>query len=140
MTISRLATLAHFAVLAVGCGTRAPAPSLGTTVPSSMASSGSAVTAPPVDASAEAAPSRNLRFRGTVAAIDASHTEGLSNRNWVVTMNVEQVLAGEFPGKTFAFRVHSPSKSGLVVGGSYTVEAEWTGDGYQVDQFQWQRW
>ena len=104
-----------------------------------MASSDWGVTAPLVDASAEAAPSRDLRFRGTVAAIDASPTEELSNQNWVVTMNVERVLSGEFVGKTFTFRVHSPSKSGLVVSRSYTVEAKWTGDGYEVDQLQWRR-
>jgi hypothetical protein len=39
--------------------------------------------------------------------------------------------------RTFAFRVHSPSRSGLVVGGSYDVEARWTGDGYLVDGYQW---
>jgi hypothetical protein len=134
-----LALLGCVAVLALGCGTRAPAPSPGatSTMASMTASSGPGFAAPPVDPSAEAATlSRDLRFRGTVAAIDATHTDELSNRKWVVTMNVERILAGEFIGKTFAFRIHSPSKSGLVVGGSYTVEAKWTGDGYRVDQFR----
>jgi hypothetical protein len=136
--------IACLAVLAYGCATGKPAPPSGaaSAVASSTAPGGDAADSagPPPDPSADAAASsRDLRFRGTVASIDSSRADELSNRNWVVSMKVEQVLAGELSGKMFAFRIHSPSKSGLVVGGSYTVEAKWTGDGYSVDQYQWRR-
>jgi len=54
-------------------------------------------------------------------------------------MKVEEVLDGAPPRATFAFRVHSPSRAGLVVGGTYTVEARWTEDGYLADELQWLR-
>jgi hypothetical protein len=47
------------------------------------------------------------------------------------------MTSGDFTGTQFAFRVHSPSRAGLEVGEICTVKAEWTGDGYTVDELQW---
>ena len=50
---------------------------------------------------------------------------------------VLEIVAGEFTGETFAFRIHSPSRSGLEVGITCTIRAEWTDSGYRVDENQW---
>jgi hypothetical protein len=77
-----------------------------------------------------------LVFLGTVQSI-ASSTIPQSLANWVVTFRVDRIESGEFDGKTFSFRIHSPSKSGLETGRQYVVEAMRTGAGYEVDQYQW---
>jgi hypothetical protein len=79
-----------------------------------------------------------LVFEGTVASIEISPLPQ-SRQNFIVTMRVDRVVRGQFGGKTFQFRVHSPSLSGLEVGKKYTVEAKRTKDGYAVDQHQWNR-
>ena len=63
----------------------------------------------------------------------------MSTQNYVITMRVDRVVKGQFKGKTFQFRIHSPALSGLEVGKKYTVEAKRTKDGYTVDQYQWVR-
>jgi hypothetical protein len=80
----------------------------------------------------------DLVFLGTVEKVEASPLPE-SKRNWIVHCRVEQVLSGDFPGKTFSFRVHSPAKSGLEVGNQYKIEAKRTTDGYTVDQYQWKK-
>jgi predicted secreted protein len=77
-----------------------------------------------------------LVFDGTVASIEASPLPE-STQNFVVTMKVDRVTKGQFQGKTFQFRIHSPSRSGLETGQKCTVEAKRTADGYVVDQNQW---
>lgn len=132
-----LPLLACVAALASACGSRTSAQPAGRSSEVTVASAAPPSPAPP--ASVSAAAPRDLRFRGTVIAIDAARAGAPPGRSWVVTMRVEQVLDGAFAGTTFAFRVHSPSKSGLVVGGTYSVEARWTVDGYTVDELQWRR-
>jgi hypothetical protein len=77
-----------------------------------------------------------LVFEGTVSSIEIVPLPE-SLKNFVVTMWVDRVVKGEFKNKTFQFRIHSPSLSGLKVGEKYTVEAKRTKDGYTVDQYQW---
>ena len=80
----------------------------------------------------------DLVFLGTVQSIESS-TVPQSQANWVVTFRVDSIRSGELGGKTFALRVHSPSKSGLETGKQYVVEATRTTTGYAVDQYQWMK-
>ncbi len=102
----------------------------------SVASSPDAAPVPP--ASSSPAGSGDLRFVGPVLRIEAS-TLPRSKLNWVVTMRVDRVLEGRFTGAEFAFRVHSPSRAGLVPGGHYPVHAVAVPGGWLVDEMQWQR-
>lgn len=77
---------------------------------------------------------KTLVFVGTVFSIAQGADE---LRPFIVRMEVEKVVSGEFSGGWFEFAVHSPSRSGLEEGHSYTVKAVWTGTGYEVDQYQW---
>ena len=79
-----------------------------------------------------------LVFRGTVTAIDNSPV-ARSTHNWLVTMHIDQIEQGQFRGRDFNFRVHSPTKSGLTSNGTYRVESRLTQDGYVVDEFQWNK-
>jgi predicted secreted protein len=79
-----------------------------------------------------------LVFEGTVVSIENSPLPQ-STQNFVVTMHVNRVVKGRFKGKTFQFRVHSPTKSGLTLKGKYTVEAKRVKGKYLVDQNQWSR-
>jgi len=79
----------------------------------------------------------DLVFRGTVTTLQPAPVAG-SNAGWIVTMHVQQVLAGKFSGSEFSFRVHSPAQSGLRPGETYTVRATASADGYRVDPQQWQ--
>jgi len=81
-------------------------------------------------------PSNVLVFEGTVTSITMINHELTP---WLVTLSVEKVLSEEFAGPTFSFAVHSPAKSGLAMGRSYTVRAEWKDGGYVVDPLQWRR-
>lgn len=142
-----LPLLACIGALSGACGTStSPQPAgsgsavASSTSPSEVTSASAAPTSSAVPlASASAQGPRHLRFRGTVTAIDAARAGAPPDRSWVVTMRVEQILDGAFAGATFAFRVHSPSRAGLVVGGTYLVEAQRTGEGYAVDELQWRR-
>jgi hypothetical protein len=78
----------------------------------------------------------DLVFLGTVEKVEVSSLPR-SEQNWIVHCRVNQVLSGNYLGKTFSFRVHSPVKSGLKVGRQYKIVAKRTVDGYTVDQFQW---
>ena len=97
------------------------------------------VVVPQQTIAAAAAPSEgDLVIVGTVTDIHsqpASH----SLRNWVITVHVEKVTTGHFSGATFSFTVHSPAKAGLVVGRTYNIRATWKGQGYEVDETQWQK-
>jgi predicted secreted protein len=86
-----------------------------------------------IDSSAAA---EMLVFEGTVIAIENSPLPK-STQNYLVTMQVNHVLKGQFKGMTFQFRVHSPTKSGLKLKETYTVEAKRFNGKYTVDQYQW---
>jgi hypothetical protein len=79
-----------------------------------------------------------LVFRGTVTTIENSPVPA-ALQNWIITMHVDQIEKGNFKGTNFAFRVHSPSKSGLTSNGTYRVTAKVTRDGFVVDEFQWNK-
>ena len=79
-----------------------------------------------------------LVFEGTAVSIENSPLPQ-STQNYVVTMQINRVVKGQFKGKTFQFRVHSPTKSGLTLKGKYTVEAKRADGKYTVDQYQWMR-
>ena len=57
-----------------------------------------------------------------------------SRRNWGVTMRVEKVKRGRYAESEFTFAIHSPARSGLEVGHRYTIEANWDGHEYLVDE------
>jgi len=78
-------------------------------------------------------PSEKLVLMGTVTAISLSAAKRPSRRNWDVTIRVEKVKVGKFSHPEFTFTVHSPSMAGLEVGGHCTIEANWTGQGYLVN-------
>jgi hypothetical protein len=80
----------------------------------------------------------DLIFLGTIEKMEASPLTH-STENWIVHCRVDQVLSGDFPGKTFSFRVHSPAKSGIEVGKQYKIEAKRTTEGYTIDQYQWRK-
>ncbi|MBA4388249.1 MAG: hypothetical protein C0404_09725 [Verrucomicrobia bacterium] len=77
-----------------------------------------------------------LVFKGTVSTIESSTSPG-GRQNWVVNMHVDKVEKGRFEGTNLSFRVHSPSKSGLVSNGTYRVEAKVGQDGFTLDELQW---
>ena len=85
---------------------------------------------------AAAAPSKTLVFEGTVVSIV---TVAHDFKPWLITVQVTKVVSGEFSGSTFEFLVHSPARSGLEKGRSYTIEAVWKNGGYTVDEHQWRR-
>jgi hypothetical protein len=80
----------------------------------------------------------DLVFRATIEQIECAPL-GVRGAflDWIIRTRVDEVLSGTFTGTHFAFRVHSPSRSGLEVGRALTVTATWTGDGYRVDEHQW---
>src|SRR5262245_25685298 len=85
--------------------------------------------------SVSAAPaSPKLVLTGTVTEIVRVARAWPSRRNWGVTLRVERVKEGEFPQSEFSFTVQSPERAGLIVGRRYTIEAEWIGRGYVVDE------
>ncbi len=85
---------------------------------------------------AAASKKKDLVLIGTIFSIRQGGDE---LRPWIVTVDVEKVISGELSGGWFSFPVHSPSRSGLEEGKSYTVRAVWNGDGYAVDELQWRR-
>lgn len=78
----------------------------------------------------------NLVIEGKVIDIQPS-TLPKSRKNWVVALQVDRVVSGEFDGKLFSFRIHSPSRSGLAIGQDISLEAKWMDSGYFVDEMQW---
>jgi hypothetical protein len=79
----------------------------------------------------------DLIFLGTLEKIYNSPSVN-PNLNWVVQSRVDKIISGKYEGKSFFFRVHSPSRSGLEVGKQYKIEAKWVHDSsYTVDDLQW---
>lgn len=77
----------------------------------------------------------DLVLRGRVESIEISPLPNSPN-NFVVTTRVLEVVEGSFAGSHFAFRIHSPSKSGIAVGQQLEVRAERAPEGYRVDPKQ----
>ena len=82
--------------------------------------------------------SGDLVFMGTVEKLAPSPLPQ-STRKWVVQCRVDKIMLGEFSGKTFSFRIHSPAKSGLEIGKQYKIVARRTPEGFAVDQYQWMK-
>jgi hypothetical protein len=80
----------------------------------------------------------HLVFLGTVEKLDTSPLPQ-STLNWVVQCRVDKIVTGQFSGKTFSFRIHSPARSGLEVGKQYKIVAKRTAEGFAVDQYQWMK-
>jgi hypothetical protein len=86
--------------------------------------------------SSPAAPS-DVVLLGTVIGIEAGKTAD-PLKQWLVTMKIERVVSGHYPEPELRFAIHSPIKSGLIFGKTYTVRATRTeGGGYDVNQYQW---
>jgi len=75
-------------------------------------------------------------FLGTVQNIVISPLEKCLD-NYVVQCRVDKILSGDIACKTFSFRIHSPTQSGLEIGKQYTIVATRTAEGFVVDQYQW---
>src|SRR4051812_2249075 len=73
-------------------------------------------------------PSQDLVLVGTMTAIRPVHVPR-SRQRWEVTVKVDKVLSGDVSGSTFSFAVHSATKAGLQLGGTYTIKATWNGSG-----------
>ena len=77
-----------------------------------------------------------LVFLGTVVSIENAPSPR-SRMNWVIKTRVDSVITGQFDGKHFDFRVHSPANSALELGKQFEITAVFTDNGYVVDQYQW---
>jgi hypothetical protein len=79
-------------------------------------------------------------FRGEILSIDCAPI-GIHGAflDWIVRTKVIELISGTFTETHFAFRVHSPSRSGLEVGCTYTIEAKEVEGGFAVDENQWCR-
>ena len=76
----------------------------------------------------------SLIFLGTVISIESSPLDN-SLLNWIITVNVDEVVLGNFSAKTFQFRIHSPTKSEIKEKKQYVIEANLTQDGYTLDPY-----
>lgn len=84
---------------------------------------------------AEAAPSKRVVLTGTIGSISPVRVSPPSTRNWEVYFHVEEVKKGMYSDSTITFRIHSPARAGLKLGGRYTIEASWTGQEYEVSEW-----
>ena len=89
----------------------------------------------PMARAAETAPSKKLVLTGTVGSLSQIYAPPPSLNNWEVYFHVEKVKKGKYSDPTLMFRIHSPARAGLKLGGRYTIEAAWTGQEYEV--FEW---
>ncbi|TFH47376.1 MAG: hypothetical protein E4G94_00220 [ANME-2 cluster archaeon] len=67
--------------------------------------------------------SEKIVLQGTVTEIrpmQGSHP----HLKWLVSLQVNSVIVGDFVGQTFSFNIHSPIKSGIVNGGQYVIQIE----------------
>ena len=90
-----------------------------------------------IDLRAQTSESANtdLTFVGIVTEVAASPIKN-SDLNWVVSAEIQTVETGNFDGKKFSFRVHSPGRAGLVVGKRYRFHAVKADRGYTIDESQ----
>ena len=88
----------------------------------------------PMAGAAETARSKKLLLTGTVGSISQIDAPPPSLKNWEVSFHVEKVKKGKYSDPTITFRIHSPARAGLQLGGRYTIEAAWTGQEYEVSE------
>ena len=65
---------------------------------------------------------KDVVLRGTVTEIRPEQGRH-PHHKWLVTLRVDSVLAGSFSAPTFFFSIHSPTQSGIAVGGRYEIHA-----------------
>jgi hypothetical protein len=65
---------------------------------------------------------KDVVLRGTVGEIRPAQGRH-PHLKWMVTLQVESVVAGNFTGATLSFGIHSPVKAGIAVGGRLEVHA-----------------
>jgi hypothetical protein len=70
-------------------------------------------------------------LRGTITEIRPARGSH-PHQKWLAILAVDSVVAEHFSGQTFAFRIHSPTKSGIAVGGRYVIHATRTQTGEYV--------
>lgn len=63
----------------------------------------------------------NVVLKATVTGIGPVRGQHPHHR-WLITFKVDTVVAGDFSGPVFSMNIHSPEKSGIVVGGKYVIE------------------
>lgn len=63
----------------------------------------------------------NVILQGTVTEIRPARGPH-PHHKWLVSLQVNSVIAGDFTGPTFSFNIHSPEKSRIVIGGQYVIE------------------
>lgn len=79
--------------------------------------------------------SEEIMLGGTIIAINPA--QGLHpHQKWMVTLRVDSILAGCYSAETFFFSTHSPTKSGIAVGGKYVVNVTRTPKGYLLNSVQ----
>jgi hypothetical protein len=61
-------------------------------------------------------------------------------RCWGVDVKVVKVLSGKYAEPTITFAVHSPAKSGVELGETYKIEAEWKDGEWLVPPMWWPKW
>ena len=88
----------------------------------------------PIASAAEATPSKKVVLTGTVGSISQIDAPPPSLNSWEVYFHVEKVKKGKYSDPTITFRIHSPARAGLQLGGRYTIEAAWTGQEYEVSE------
>jgi hypothetical protein len=77
----------------------------------------------------------DLVFLGRVTSIVLSPLER-SDDNFIIKTKVLQVVKGEFSGRHFSFRIHSPALSGVEMDKEIWLAARRTPDGYlMVDPY-----
>lgn len=71
-------------------------------------------------------------LQGTVIGIRPAQGQHL-HQKWCVTLQVDSIVVGYYTEQTFSFSVHSPTKSGIVIGGQYMIHTVQIQNGeYQI--------
>jgi len=77
-------------------------------------------------------------LRGTVTELRPQRGPHPHQR-WVAVLEIDRVVDGRFSDSTFAFRLHSPTKQDIAVGGRYELHVARNPSGeYAVDRIE--RW
>lgn len=77
-------------------------------------------------------------LRGTVTEVRPQRGPHPHQR-WIAVLEIDRVVDGRFSDPTFAFRIHSPTKQDIAIGGRYQLHvARDTSGEYAVDRIE--RW
>jgi hypothetical protein len=80
--------------------------------------------------------SEEIVLRGKV--IEVRPSKGAHpHLKWLIVLQVDSVIDGSYSGQTFSFNIHSLTKSGIVVGGQYTIHMTRTQTGeYKLNSIE----